>query len=76
MPADLIVSPTEFKHGLACIACDREIPPGQGYSKRLLGVIQWCPPGEGGCEARPIVELVCVPCGMGLEREESEAASG
>ena len=54
----LIVSRREWPHGLRCMDCDERIALGYAYSKRLIGV-------AGDC---PVVEIVCVPCALGLSR--------
>ena len=60
MDLGIAVRPGEFKHGLRCSECGN---PMTRYTKRLLGVINWC---EDGVCSRVVTELVCVPCGMGV----------
>lgn len=57
------VEANEWPWGLRCAACDRALEDGHYYSELLAGVAPG-PCTAGGCEARPIVELVCVSCAL------------
>jgi hypothetical protein len=49
-----IYTDEDFEHGLRCGECDTLFVEGQPISERLTDFI----------EETPVVELVCVPCGM------------
>ncbi len=50
-----LVRSREWPHGLRCMACDRELPEGDRYTERALGMM---------ADAL-LVEIVCVPCNSG-----------
>ena len=52
----LIVSEEAWPHGLRCMDCDARMEEGAAYSKRLVAIT----------DHHPVVEIVCVPCGLGL----------
>jgi hypothetical protein len=54
--SDNIVHAEDWPHGLRCIDCHDLIEDGSPYSERLTSMI----------EGTPVVEIVCVPCGLGL----------
>jgi hypothetical protein len=60
MSAALIVAPEQWPHGLRCMDCDKRLTAGSAYSKRLV---------ELDAEGDPIVEIVCLPCGLGVQRD-------
>ena len=53
----LIVTREAFPYGLRCLDCDGRIIEGSPYSKRLVAMR----------DHAAVVELVCVPCGLGLK---------
>jgi hypothetical protein len=64
---ELIVTETDWPYGLRCMDCSAGLREGAAYSKRLVGIT----PGDddrsdGGY---PVVEIVCVPCGLGLRSD-------
>ncbi len=57
----------EWPHGLGCVECHRQIPPGAPYAEKVEGFYQ----GEFHGEHNPLdVRIVCVYCAV---REPSEA---
>jgi hypothetical protein len=60
---NLIVSEEDWPHGLRCIGCDEKLTAGMAYSERLLAFQ----------DDLPVVEIVCVPCGLGLKRDQRQA---
>jgi hypothetical protein len=64
---DLIVTEEAWPYGLRCMDCDVKMNEGTAYSKRLVGITS-SPADEDDSSdcAYPIVEIVCVPCGLGL----------
>jgi hypothetical protein len=64
---ELIVSEDGWPYGLRCMDCGTSMKEGTAYSKRLVGVAS-CAADEADSSdcGYPIVEIVCVPCGLGL----------
>lgn len=63
----LIVNKEEWPYGVRCIDCNSALAEGAPYSKRLVGFTSG-PSEEDDPRASslPVVEIVCVPCGLGL----------
>lgn len=61
---ELIVSKEEWPYGLRCMSCSDRLGEGAAYSKRLVGIAAG--PGDEAASGFPVVEIVCVPCGLGL----------
>jgi hypothetical protein len=61
----LVVSKEAWPYGLQCMECNSTLAEGTAYSKRLVGITS---PSEADPvdPGYPIVEIVCVPCGLGL----------
>jgi hypothetical protein len=53
----LIVHAERWPHGLRCMDCERLLEDGSAYSQRLIAMT----------EERAVVEIVCVPCGLGIK---------
>lgn len=51
---ELIVRAEDWPFGLRCMDCDALLEAGMPYSERLTGMV----------EQDPLVEIVCVPCGL------------
>jgi hypothetical protein len=60
---ELIVTEEAWPYGLRCLECSARMEKGQAYSKRLVGITSG---GDDSDCGYPIVEIVCVPCGLGL----------
>jgi hypothetical protein len=58
---ELIVTREAWPYGLRCLDCDAKMAEGTAYSKRLVGIA-----GDESDAGYPVVEIVCVPCGLGL----------
>ena len=62
---ELVVTKEAWPYGLRCMECTSALLEGTPYSKRLVGITS-----AGGADPSdlgyPIVEIVCVPCGLGL----------
>lgn len=69
----MITTAADFPHGLRCIDCMHEIPPGDEYRDRLRGFttvgagpagfdVTGLVPPELANEAAAVVELICVEC--------------
>jgi RNase P subunit RPR2 len=52
----------DWPWGLRCTDCHRLFVQGEKYSERLTGVAM----GSNAASPSPVVEITCVPCGMGL----------
>jgi len=63
MGEELIITEEGFPHSAKCMDCGRELQNGMPYSKRLIGL---------SGESWPIIEVVCVPCGMGLPGDDGD----
>jgi hypothetical protein len=65
---ELIVTEAEWPYGLRCMDCTAGLSEGVPYSKRLVGIAS---AGDDGRSegSYPIVEIVCVPCGLGHRAE-------
>jgi hypothetical protein len=61
---ELVVTEERWPYGLRCMDCNAQLTEGTAYSKRLVGVTS-CE-GDSSDFGYPIVEIVCVPCGLGL----------
>jgi hypothetical protein len=61
---DLIVTEADWPYGLRCMDCATGLGEGAAYSKRLVGITAGNDDRSDG--GYPIVEIVCVPCGLGL----------
>jgi hypothetical protein len=61
---ELIVTETDWPYGLRCMDCATGLREGAAYSKRLVGITAGDDDRLDG--GYPIVEIVCVPCGLGL----------
>jgi hypothetical protein len=62
----LIVTEKAWPHGLRCMECNTKLEEGTAYSKRLIGITSPTDEDESSEFGYPIVEIVCVPCGLGL----------
>jgi hypothetical protein len=62
---ELVVNEEAWPYGLRCMDCNAKMEEGTAYSKRLVGITRRDEndPSDLGY---PIVEIVCVPCGLGL----------
>jgi hypothetical protein len=63
---ELVVTEEAWPYGVRCLDCNTKMGEGTAYSKRLVGITS--PTGEEDSSdlGYPIVEIVCVPCGLGL----------
>jgi hypothetical protein len=62
---ELIVTEADWPYGLRCMECATGLSEGAAYSKRLVGVTN-AGDDDRSSGGYPIVEIVCVPCGLGL----------
>jgi hypothetical protein len=65
---ELIVTEADWPYGLRCMDCAAGLGEGAPYSKRLVGIASAgdADRSDGG---NPIVEIVCVPCGLGVRSD-------
>lgn len=61
--SELIVTAEDWPYGLRCMDCNEKLPEDSAYSKRLVAVADL---------ESPVVEIVCVPCGLGLVAESEK----
>jgi hypothetical protein len=62
---ELVVTEEAWPYGLRCMDCNMNMGEGTAYSKRLVGITGPAD-GDDPSSCHPIVEIVCVPCGLGL----------
>jgi hypothetical protein len=63
---DLVVTEEAWPYGLRCLDCNTKLGEGTAYSKRLVGITSAAAEEDCSDLGCPIVEIVCVPCGLGL----------
>ena len=64
---ELLVIEEAWPYGLRCMDCGTRMEEGTAYSKRLVGIASCAADEDDSSDGGyPIVEIVCVPCGLGL----------
>jgi hypothetical protein len=63
---ELVVTEAAWPYGLRCMDCNTKLGQGTAYSQRLVGITSPTDEEDSSEFGYPIVEIVCVPCGLGL----------
>jgi len=63
---ELVVTEAAWPYGLQCMDCDTKLGVGTAYSQRLIGITSPTDEEDSPEVSYAIVEIVCVPCGLGL----------
>jgi hypothetical protein len=63
---ELVVTEEAWPYGLRCMDCNTKMKDGTAYSKRLVGITGPAEEDDPSDYGSPVVEIVCVPWGLGL----------